>query len=97
MAYASRRSFGSTPKLAKAELTIRTPYKTFFENYSNYTRVYVESLKGLMAIGNKSIPRVYLLQPGELSVSGMNEGEGKKTTSTTGEFIHTGGWLFVHE
>ena len=27
----------------------------------------------------------------------MAEGEGKITTSESGEFIHTGGWLFVHD
>lgn len=85
------------PKLAKAELTIRTPYETLFANYSAFTRIYVESMKGLMAIGNKSVPRVYLLSPGEISVVGMAEGEGKVTDSTSGKFIHTGGWLFVHE
>ncbi len=27
----------------------------------------------------------------------MSAGEGKETTSETGEFVHTGGWLFVHD
>ncbi len=27
----------------------------------------------------------------------MTEGEGKITPSESGEFIHTGGWLFVHD
>ena len=27
----------------------------------------------------------------------MAEGEGKVSTSETGDFIHTGGWLFVHD
>ena len=27
----------------------------------------------------------------------MTEGAGKITTSESGEFIHTGGWLFVHD
>ena len=26
-----------------------------------------------------------------------NEGEGKETPSDSGEFIHTGGWCFVHD
>ena len=54
-------------------------------------------MKGLISIGNKSIPRVYLLNPGEMSVVGMAEGEGKNTDSQSGKFIHSGGWLFVHE
>lgn len=93
----SRRNFGVLPKLPKVELTMRTPYKTYFNNFNGFTRVYVESLKGLMAIGNKSVPRVYLLTPGELSVVGLTEGEGNNSNSDSGKFIHTGGWLFVHE
>ena len=85
------------PKLSKVELTVRTPYKTFFANYNSFTRVYVESMKGIMAIGNKSVPRVYLLAPGEMSVVGMAKGEGNFSNSESGKFIHTGGWLFVHE
>ena len=27
----------------------------------------------------------------------MMEGEGKITKSESGEFMHTGGWLFVHD
>ena len=27
----------------------------------------------------------------------MAEGEGKTNDSETGDFIHTGGWLFVHD
>jgi hypothetical protein len=97
LTYQNRRFFGVLPKLPKAELTIRTPYKTMFKDYNQFTRIYVESLKGLMAIGNKSVPRVYLLTPGELSVIGMSEGDGNFSDSASGKFIHTGGWLFVHE
>lgn len=93
----SKRSFGVLPKLPKVELTVRTPYKTLFENYNSFSRIYVHTLKGLMAIGNKSIPRVYLLPPGQLTVKGMFEGEGKNTETDSGEFMHSGGWLFVHE
>ena len=49
-----------------------------------------------MAIGNKTIPRVYLLPPGQLEVKNMIAGEGRETESDSGLFIHTGGWLFVH-
>ena len=91
------RYFGVLPKLPKLELTMRTPYNTFFQDYNSFTRVYVGTQKGQIAIGNKTIPRVYLLLPGQIKVAGMSAGEGKKTTSETGEFIHTGGWLFVHD
>lgn len=91
------RYFGVLPKLPKVELTMRTPYKTFFSNFNNFTRIYVGTQKGLMAIGNKSIPRVYLLPPGEITVKNILPGEGNFTTNESGVFIHTGGWLFVHD
>ena len=91
------RFFGVLPKLPKTELTMRTPYKTFFENFASFTRVYVHNQKGLIGIGNKSIPRVYLLPPGEINVKGIQQGDGNKCKSETGLFIHTGGWLFVHD
>ena len=35
------RAFGVLPKLPKLEITMRTPYATFFNNFSSFTRVYV--------------------------------------------------------
>ena len=91
------RYFGVLPKLPKIELTMRTPYGTMFKDFAGFTRVYAGTSKGQIAIGNKTIPRVYLLPPGQIKVAGMTEGEGKMTASDSGEFIHTGGWLFVHD
>jgi hypothetical protein len=91
------RYFGVLPKLPKIELTLRTPYGTMFKDFAGFTRVYAGTTKGQIAIGNKTIPRVYLLPPGQIKVAGLGEGEGKITKSESGEFIHTGGWLFVHD
>merc|ERR1711861_43680 len=83
---------------AKLELTVRTPYRTVFENCNAFTRLYVTTLKGQIAIGARSIPRVYLLPPGEMMVKGMQAGaEGNNSTSDSGNFLHAGGWLFVHD
>lgn len=71
MAQNPMRFFGVLPKLPKVELTVRTPYRTIFENFNGFNRIYVFTSKGLMAIGNKSIPRVYLLPPGELQVKNI--------------------------
>ena len=90
------RYFGAVAKLQKMELTIRTPYRTIFENFAGFTRLQVRTIGGDMTIGNKSIPRVYLLPPGEMKVQGLQAGEGNNTTSDSGMFMHTGGWLFVH-
>lgn len=75
MAQTQMRFFGVLPKLPKVELTMRTPYRTFFENFNNFTRVYVATNKGLIAIGNRSIPRVYLLPPGEINVKNVQSGK----------------------
>ena len=92
------RYFGVLPRHAKLQLTVRTPYATLFEDFNSFTRLYVTTLKGQIAIGARSIPRVYLLPPGEMSVKGMTpRAEGNHTQSETGLFMHTGGWLFVHD
>jgi len=75
MAQTQMRFFGVLPKLPKVELTMRTPYRTFFENFNSFTRLYVATSKGLIAIGNRSIPRVYLLPPGEINVKNVQAGK----------------------
>ncbi|CDW81093.1 UNKNOWN [Stylonychia lemnae] len=97
MAQTQMRFFGVLPKLPKVELTMRTPYRTFFDSFNQFTRIYVHTQKGLIAIGNRSIPRIYLLPPGELTVKNIQSGDGNFSKSDSGLFIHTGGWLFVHD
>ena len=97
MTQTQMRFFGVLPKLPKVELTMRTPYRTLFKDFNNFTRVYVQTNKCLIAIGNRSIPRVYLLPPGEINVKSVQAGDGNFTNNDSGLFIHTGGWLFVHD
>ena len=40
------RYFGVVPKLAKMELTVRTPYRTLFENFSGFQSLYVRTIQG---------------------------------------------------
>lgn len=91
------RFFGVLPKLPKMELTVRTPYRTLFKDFNNFSRLYVQTTKGQMGIGNKSIPRVYLLPPGEFKVANYSKAEGSFVNNDSGIVIHTGGWLHVHE
>lgn len=92
------RYFGVMPKLAKMEVTVRTPYKTLFENCNTFSRMTVNTIKGNMTISNKTWPRVYLLPPGELLIANCPPGEaGNFTKSESGKFMHTGGWLHVHD
>ena len=77
---------------------MRTPYRTLFANFNGFNRLYVNTLNGQIAIGNKSIPRVYLLPPGEMRVTNLVTGTGNFLDSNSnGVLMHTGGWLFVHE
>ena len=97
LAQTQYRLFGATQKLANVELTIRTPYRTLFQDFSGYSKFYANTIKGRIGIGNKSHPRVWLLPPGEVEVQGAQEGPGNFTKSSDGKFMHTGGWCFVHE
>ena len=102
MAQTSVRYFGVLPKLPKVELTMRTPYRTFFNNFNNFTRIYVHTQKGLIAIGNKSIPRIYLLPPGELTVKNIMPGKLSSlitsTSSTTRQIsLHCETNLMIQE
>ena len=98
MAQHQMRFFGVLPKVPKVELTVRTPYRTLFDGYNGFNRLYVSTLKGNMAIGNKSIPRVYLLPPGEMKVTNMTPATGNHLEEgASGVLMHTGGWCFVHE
>ena len=90
------RMMSTMQKHAKMPLTVRTPYRTVFNDYFNFSQLTVTTIGGNMTIGNKSIPRVYLLPPGEMKVSGMGSGDGNNSSSDSGLFMHTGGWLFVH-
>ena len=40
------RFFGVLPKVAKVELTVRTPYKTLFAGFNGFQRLYVDTMKG---------------------------------------------------
>ena len=98
MAQHQYRFFGVLPKVPKVELTVRTPYRTLFNAFSGFQRLYVHTSKGQIAIGNKSIPRIYLLPPGEMKVTQLLKGPGNFLEGdATGVLMHTGGWLFVHE
>jgi hypothetical protein len=94
----ARKYFSVLPKALKMELTMRTPYRTFFKNFNGFTRVYITNQKGLRAISNRTYPQLYLLPPGEVKLIGMTRAEGNLSEPTSnGEFVHSGGWCMVHE
>jgi F0F1-type ATP synthase epsilon subunit len=80
------------------EMTLRTPYRTIFRNFIGFQRVYVNTIKGQMAISNRTPPVIYLLPAGEIKVTGMSRSDGNLSDATSsGEFVHSGGYAIVHE
>ena len=90
------RFFGVGEKLQKMELTMRTPYKTLFKNFSGFEHVYIPTPEARYCVVNKGFPSVHLMPAGEIQVMNMQDGTGKMNKSPSGRFVHTGGWCFVH-
>jgi hypothetical protein len=94
----NKKYFSVLPKAPKMELTMRSPYKTFFKNFIGFQRIYVGTQKGQMAISNRTPPVIYLLPAGEIRVTNMQRTVGNLTDSNSnGEFVHSGGYVIVHE
>jgi hypothetical protein len=56
------------------ELTMRSPYKTFFKNFIGFQRIYINTIKGLMCVSNRTPSVMYLLPAGEIRVTQMVRG-----------------------
>jgi hypothetical protein len=96
--YLTRRHFSVLPKAPKMELTMRSPYRTFFKNFIGFQRLYINSMKGQRCVSNRTYPTIYLLPAGEIRVIGMARGDGNfSEQSSSGDFVHSGGWCIVHE
>lgn len=85
------RYFANVVKKPRMELTIRTPYKTLFQNFSDFKYLKTKTPESVLVVGNRMPPALYLLPPGNLSVKPLSESKDFK-----GEFIHMGGWLIIH-
>ncbi len=94
----SKKHFSVLPKVPKMELTMRSPYKTFFKDFNGFQRIFINSIKGTIAITNRTYPTMYMLPAGEIKVTGVSRGTGNMTdANSSGEFIHSGGWCLIHE
>ena len=67
----ARRNFSVLPKAPKLELTMRSPYRTFFKNFIGFQRLYVGTIEGQVAIQNRTPPVIYLLPAGEIKVMNL--------------------------
>mmetsp|Transcript_6685 Transcript_6685/g.6936 ORF Transcript_6685/g.6936 Transcript_6685/m.6936 type:complete len:159 (+) Transcript_6685:22-498(+) len=93
-----KRNFSVLPKAVKMEVSMRTPYKTFFNNYNGFLRFYIGTGKGQMCVGNRTFPAIYLLPAGEIKFIGLSKGEGNFCEDgCSGEFVHSGGYCMIHE
>ena len=85
------RGFASIVKKPRMELTIRTPYKTLFSNFTDFKRIISKTTDYQISISNKMPPAAYILTPGRISVKPEADRKDFK-----GDFVHFGGWLTIH-
>ena len=78
-------------KKPKMELTIRTPYKTVVDSFSDFIRVVTRTSESYLIVQNRMPPAAHVLPPGFLKVRMEKEIEG-----FSGDFMHLGGWLVIH-
>ena len=78
-------------KKTKMEVNIRTPYKTFVENFSGFSRIVTRTSEATIVVQNKMPPSIHMLPPGTLKLKSETEIKG-----FSGELIHMGGWLVIH-
>lgn len=94
----SVRQFSGLEKVAKMEVSMRTPYRTFFNKFNGFLRIYVNTIKGQLAIQSRTPPTIYLLPAGEIKFIQLSKGPGSDVdSSASGEFVHSGGYVAVHE
>lgn len=94
----SKKNFSVLPKAMKMEISMRTPYRTFFDKFNGFNRIYIQTLEGQIGIGNGTYPAIYLLPAGEVKVTQVTAGKGNfLEDNSSGEFVHTGGYCMVHE
>ncbi len=67
----TRRNFSVLPKAPKMELTMRSPYRTFFKNFIGFQRLYIGTIEGQVAIQNRTPPVIYLLPAGDIKVMNL--------------------------
>lgn len=86
-----RRGFATLVKKPRMELTLRTPYKTYFNHFTEFRAVKARTPEAVLTISNRMPPALYMLAPGRLSVKPAVD-----TKDFVGEFVHTGGWAIVN-
>lgn len=83
--------FAFAAKKQRMELTIRTPYRTLFENFDGFSRVITKTNEAALIIQNRTPASLHILPPGLMKIKLTNEVKG-----VPGEFMHLGGWVVIH-
>lgn len=81
----------SVQKKPRMEYTIRTPYKTFMQDYDGVHRLLTKTNESALVVQNRFPPSAFVLPPGHLKVKFTQE-----LKDTSGDYLHLGGWLTVH-
>ena len=76
---------------AKMEVTLRSPYRTFLQNFDGFSRIIARTNEGSLIIQSKQPAGAYVVLPGSLKIQFTEE---KKDVS--GDFVHSGGFVVVH-
>ena len=75
----------------RMEVTLRSPYKTYMQNFEGFTKVVANTNEGALVIQSKMPAAAYVLEPGVLKVHLSEE-----LKDLTGEFVHAGGFAVIH-
>jgi len=71
----STQLFNFSAKKAKMELTLRTPYKTYFEKFEGFSRIIAKTNEAALVVQNRSPAAMYVLPPGYNLLKEKPEGE----------------------
>ena len=84
------RRFSNALKKPRMELTVRTPYKTLFNKYTDFRMIVSKTSDASISVMNRMPPALHMLTPGYLSVKPETD-----SPSFVGEFVHFGGWMVI--
>ena len=65
--------------------------ETVFADFSGFTRIITKSQDSTLVVQNRTPGALYVLPPGPLKIK-LNQ----EQADTTGDYLHTGGWMIVH-
>ena len=83
--------FFSDEMKQRMQVTLRSPYKTYLQNFEGFSKVVANTNEGALVIQSKMPAAAYVLEPGVLKVHLSEE-----VKELTGDFVHAGGFAVIH-